>query len=138
MFGGSSMLGFHCAQRSAGHRSVSWLGSATRPPAGREFQNQGSWTNQGSAVKAGGCAGGGTLGPAPFGVISEGCGWPMPFDTFKHQVGGILSVLCGHEHAVEVDAAKGGPRGRIAGGAGDFRIIPFVALGNSPGKAEEA
>ena len=59
------------------------------------------------------------------------------FDTLKHQVGGVLSVLGSHEHAVEVDAAKGGPRGRIAGGGGDFRNIPFVALGNSSGKAKE-
>ena len=45
ILGGSSMLGFHWAQRLAGHCSVSWLGSAPRPLVGREFQNQGPMPN---------------------------------------------------------------------------------------------
>ena len=77
MFGGRTMLGFHRAQRSAGHCAVPWLGSATRPPAGVGV-HQGSWATQGSDMRAGGCSGGGPLGLVPIGVISEDCGWLMP------------------------------------------------------------
>ena len=58
-------------------------------------------------------------------------------DTLDHEIRGVFSLKGGHEGAVEVDAAEGGPRRCITGRPGDFGSVPFVDGCHCSGEVEE-